>query len=226
MNLMVVHNQAQEGQVETNKNNIDPCDVSGVTEHEDNGSNCQDEFKNPSASSQGSLRTKTRRNDFPFELSKDYGNINGKIFRTDKQKNHVNFKVIKGREGKPLFDGLTAGLRNNIISDVSIGEGSDDYDEEKKKELERLLDDFMSSRKRRKSFMRDNYLDILICKLIESLTILAAAERWINQGYILETNITSCKDSSGDIFDTDNEPAGSSSPIKLLRNGKEFFITL
>jgi hypothetical protein len=109
-------------------------------------------------------------------LSKDYGNLNNhRIFRTtvvEKNRNPVNFKVIKNKSQ----DSSCQNDPNNLVKKFSISseisnieseEAEHLISEEKKKELEKLLDNFMSSKKRRRSFCKENYLDFLICKIID-----------------------------------------------------------
>jgi hypothetical protein len=208
MNLNVKHNQCQIDKANNDKNN----DQSDVIEPFDNDAvSQQGEAKNPSETSNVSKQTGNQHNIYPFELSKDYGNIQNRIFKTDKRRSQANFRITKNKEKPQELDGL----RNNISD--GINEKSD-YEDEKKKELERLLDDFMSSRKRKKSFSRESYIDILICKLYLNI---AAAEKWVNQGYILETNITSCKESSDNFEEqTDNEQLGEHSLLRNYRNGR------
>jgi hypothetical protein len=87
---------------------------------------------------------KAKRNDFPFELCKDYksGNRLSRSAIIEKNKNHINFKVIKNKDTDMLKEDLTEFNKD-----------------EKDKELEKLLDNFMS----RKCSFKKNYLDILIC---------------------------------------------------------------
>ena len=86
-------------------------------------------------------------------ISHAYTDAPNRIFKTTlmEKRNQVNFKVIKHDEEKDCIEGSVGRNTNSDIESEDI---------EKKKELEKLLDNFMT---KRKNFQK-NYLDILICK--------------------------------------------------------------